>query len=128
VITLLHHLKWALPDDVHRQGSKFRQRNLFLGDAVGQPNIIVVDLADDIVDTSIDSTSCDWESDADVQAPPILEKVAADMAVEEISALLHKVPSTQPQHSETPEVSGSIGALAPVELVPPLCVWCPPWP
>ena len=79
------------------------------------PELAIVLVADAILDTSAGPMSCDWESDTDVQAPPTLENVAADAAVE-ISALLHEVPSTQPQCLETPELSGSTGAPAPVEL------------
>ena len=67
---------------------------------------IVVDLADDIMCTSVDPTSCDQESDTDVQALPTLEKVAADVAVEEISALLWEVLSTHPQRVWTPRAAG----------------------
>ena len=41
----------------------------------------VIDLADDIMDTSVDPTSCNRESDTDVQASLTLEKVAANVAV-----------------------------------------------
>jgi len=72
--------------------------------------------------------------DTNVQAPPASEKVAADVAVKEISALLREVPSTQPQCPDTaklrarPKLGGLTGAPAPVELVPPLGIWLLPRP
>ena len=44
--------------------------------------------------------------------PTYLEKVVANIAIEEIATVLREVSSTQPQHSETPELSASANAPA----------------
>ena len=100
-------------------------------DDLGMVPELTVDLAEEIMDTSVDPTSCDRESDTDVQAPPTLEKVAVDVTIEEISALLWEVPSIQPQHCETLEpwasqkLGGQTSILAPAELAPLLGVQFP---
>jgi len=89
-----------------------------------------MDLTGNITDDAVDPVSSDWLPDMDVQAPPALEKMAANVAVE-ISVLLHEVPSTQPQCSETPELIGLTGAPVAAELVPPSGIWLLPsrhWP
>ena len=88
-------------------------------DNLGKMPKLIVDLSEDITDATVDPTSCHWESDTDVWAPPTLENVAADVDIEEISTLLCEVPSSQPQCLETPELSGSNRASAPAKLTPP---------
>ena len=68
-----------------------------------------MDLTGDIAGTAVDPKSSDW-------ATPTLEKVVTNIAIEEIATVLWEVSSTQPQHSETPELSGSADAPVMVEL------------
>ena len=66
--------------------------------------------------------------DTDARASPTLEKVVANVAIEEITTVLWEVSSTQLQHSETPELSGSADAPATVELALLLGIWLLPRP
>jgi len=85
-----------------------------------------MDLTGDIAGAAVDPMSSDWESDTDALAPPTLEKVVTNVASEEIATVLWEVSLTQPQHSETPELSGSADTPAMVELALPLGTWLRP--
>jgi len=75
-----------------------------------------MDLTGDIAGAAVDPMSSNWESDTDALAPPTLEKVVTNVAIEEIATVLWEVFSTQPQCSETPELSGSADTPAMMEL------------
>jgi len=87
-----------------------------------------MDLTGNITGAAVDPMSSDWESDTDARAPSTLEKVVANVAVEEIATVLREVSLTQPQHSETPEFSGSADAPATVEQLLLLGTWFLPRP
>lgn len=55
------------------------------------------------MDLSAGLDSVEQESDTDVLSPPIMVAQEADMAIDEISALLCEIPSMQPQRLVTPE-------------------------
>ena len=95
-----------------------------------QPRVvpqIVVDLAKKILDPGVCSSSCEWDSDIDVP-PPAMVVVEADVTIEEIFALLRKIPSSQPRRSPTPESRRSpelcelTDVKTPMELPSPLCL------
>ena len=85
-----------------------------------------MDLTGDIAGAAVNPMSSDWESDTDALAPPTLEKVVTNVAIEEIATVLWEVSSTQPQCSETPELSGSADAPAMVKLALLLGTWLRP--
>jgi len=102
---------------------------------LGWPPQISLDSEEVELDVGNEPTSVEEDSLVDVTVPPSFQTVACSVAPEDISELLHEVPSTQPRRRQTsesqeqpPELLGPKDAEVEVVMLTPLCQQPPPRP
>jgi len=110
--------------------------NWFSGpDDLGWPPQINLDSEEVELDAGDEPTSVEDDSLVDITVPPSFQTVACSVALEDISDLLHEVPSTQPRRrrisesqEQPPELLRPKDAEVEVVLPTPLCQQPPPRP